>query len=121
MKRHLLALVLLVGCGNAHADERVELSETDLPGASLDARGVWESVPLSGTAWNSYPGRATLVFPHQLGRVPRIVQVFLAFDESGRGAGLAAGDLARVMAATDQAIEIKNDTDGDYFVRVVVQ
>jgi len=111
-----------LGCDSAVADERIEVTAAELPAsAGLDAEGVWQSVGWTGDPWQRYPGRVTLVLHHDLGRIPAVMLTYLAFDESGRGAGLAAGDMARVVEVTASTVTVRNDTEADFFCRVVLE
>ncbi len=98
----------------------------ELAQASFDpVSGVWESAPWEGASWLPFPGQVQLRVAHGLGRVPRVVLVYLTFREVPLGGdveappALAAGDLARVIEVTDTTITVWNDTNGNYFARVV--
>ncbi|MEM9190300.1 MAG: hypothetical protein AAGF12_14040 [Myxococcota bacterium] len=102
----------LASCSNASAEERIELLPSDLPpSAGTDTRGVWQSVAWRGDPWQRIPENGTVVFPHDLGRIPRRVSVYLSFSQSGESAGLAAGNLGRITDVNDTTIAIKNDTN----------
>ena len=116
----LAVVAFTAGC-TADAEERRHVTLAELPGAGRNAGGVWESAPWTGTSWVSYTGHLTLQVDHGLGDRPNAVLTYLAFDPSGAGSGLAAGDLARVIDVTDTSVTIRNDTDGDYFVRLVLE
>ena len=121
----VLALLLLApaGCTDAGAQERIELGPGDLPpSAGVVATGdTWQSVAWSGDPWHSFRGETTLVISHSLGRAPTSVLVYLAFDENGGGPGLATGDMARIVEATADRVTIRNDTEADFFCRVVLE
>lgn len=93
----------------------------ELANASVSPEGVWESVPWSGqdTPWLPFPPRITAELEHTLGREPRVVLVYLAFDPEATEPALAAGDLARVVEVTETTVTVHNDTSGSYFFRVV--
>lgn len=93
----------------------------ELAHASVSPEGVWESVPWSGqdTPWLPFPPRVTVELEHTLGREPRVVLVYLAFDAGATDPALAAGDLARIVEVTNTTITVHNDTNGSYFFRVV--
>lgn len=118
----IVSLLLVLGC-KAKADQRIVV--TDLPQASTTVDGSWQSAPFFSSAtpteWISYPGSATLEIHHGLGRVPSLINVYLSFDENGTGAGLAAGDLAHIIEVNATTIELSNDTEQDYFARVVLR
>lgn len=110
------------GCGDASAREYVVLDLDDLPpSAGLDPTGEgWQSVGWEGD-WHAYPGGVTLEVTHGLGRVPTAVLVYVAFDPDGRGAGLAAGDLARIVDVTETMVVVHNGTDADMFCRIALR
>lgn len=90
----------------------------ELAGASVQD-GVWESAPWEGAPWLSFPPRTTLVLEHTLGRAPRAVWVYLAFDPEGTEPALAAGDLARISAVSETSVSVRNDTNAGFYCRVV--
>lgn len=118
----LAAVVLGAGC-TARADEfrHVVLTDPALAARSTNAEGVWESAPWTGATWMPYQGHLTLQVDHDLGRRPSAVLVYLAFDAAGTGSALSAGDLARVVDVTADHVTIRNDTAGDYYVRLVLE
>lgn len=121
----LLALLpspAAAGCGDASAQEHVVIGLADLPpSAGLDPTGEgWQSVGWDGE-WHRYPGDVTLEIAHELGREPTAVLVYISFDPDGDGAGLAAGDLARIVEVTETTVTIRNGTDADMFCRVVLR
>ncbi len=112
--------LLAAGC-TAQAEETIHVPLSDLPAhARNPAPDVWESSPWTGASWMRYPGHVTLIVDHDLGRRPTAVLVYLAFDSSGGGSALSAGDLARIVEVTGDHVTIRNDTDGEYFVRLVL-
>ena len=117
----VVAAFVALGC-KAEADERNEIF--DLPSDSLNGGGtMWESSPWagSGVEWVAYRGASTVAVHHTLGRVPMSVTVFLSFNSTGEAPSAAAGDLASIGAVTDDLVEITNNTDGDYYIRIVLQ
>lgn len=126
MRRSVVLLVLglaAAGCDGADAQERVELRLDDLPpSAGVEAAAEsWQSVGWQGDPWHAYGGETTLAVAHELGRVPQSVLVYVAFDPSGGGAGLATGDMARVVEVTADRVTIRNDTEADFFCRIVLR
>ena len=120
--KFVLALTLLSACGLPTGDVFVYPADApELSDASVDAEGVWESAPwpAPGIAWLPYPGRATVEVEHGLGRVPRLVEVYISFAEDGSESALAAGDLARVISVDASTLAIRNDTNAQLFVRIV--
>ena len=123
MRSALVLLVFLAACADAGAQERIELGPGDLPPSAgvAPAGDSWQSVGWSGDPWHSFRGETTLVISHSLGRAPQSVLVYLAFDESGGGPGLATGDMARIVEVTSSRVTIRNDTEADFFCRVVLE
>jgi hypothetical protein len=78
-------------------------------------------MPWTGMSWIPFGPRLQVRVAHGLGRVPRLVHVFLAFDELGSDPASAAGDLARVIAVDETSVTIWNDTNGTFFARIVLQ
>ncbi len=99
----------------------LEAGSPELAHASVSSEGVWESVPWHGqnAPWLEVGPRVTAELEHTLGREPRAVLVYLAFDPEGTDPALAAGDLARVVEVTENTVAVKNDTNATYFIRVV--
>lgn len=110
------------GCEGADAQERIVLGPGDLPASAGVQPGAdaWQSVAWGGDRWQPYPGEATVQFSHDLGRMPVSVLVYVAFDEAGRGAALAAGDLAHMVEVTETTVTIRNDTEADLFCRLTL-
>lgn len=132
MIARLLGTVLWVGlvaasagCGEADAQGRIELTRDDLPpSAGLDDTGTaWQSVGwgASGDGWQPYPGETTVVVPHDLGRVPTGVWVYVSFDAAGSRPGLATGDMAIVVEATETEVAVANTTEAELFCRIVLR
>ncbi|MCA9602037.1 MAG: hypothetical protein KC417_08440 [Myxococcales bacterium] len=112
--------------GRVCGGERVDLDASSMDGGSADDAGapigcLWQSSDWRGDDWVEYPGRATVRFPHGLGRVPTSVLVYIAFHASGEGGALSAGDLSRVVDVTADYVELQNDTNATYFCRIVVE
>ena len=111
-----------IACGQAEAEELIEITAADLPAsAGAGPTGAWQSVGWDADPWHPYPGRATLILHHDLGRAPAVVLTYVAFDDTGRGAGLAAGDMARVIEVADTTVTIRNDTEADFHCRLVLE
>ncbi len=113
----------------------VTLAELPCSGVDL-ATGAWFSAPFpvspdedgmgdGGTSgmcgWLPFGRREQLTVEHDLGRVPSIVLIYLAFRESGVGGTLASGDLARIMAVDVGEIVLENRTDEGFYLRLVVE
>jgi len=128
--RRLLAVGLVLAplgaCQNVQGVQSVDCSPTDgLPtGAGIQPGGFWQSspwVPEPGERWLDYGGGCLVTLPHDLDHAPSLVQVYVSFSPTGDMAGLAAGDVTRVIDVTDQDVTIRNSTAEDFFVRVVLQ
>lgn len=132
-RRHpgfLIALVFAlsaIGCdGSPPISAEIASNDPRLADASLAAESrSWESAPLfdgmrEDYAWIAYGGKAELTIHHGLGRRPQGVLVYISFDSQGRAAALAAGDLALVDAVTAESVKIRNGTNGNYYLRLVV-
>jgi hypothetical protein len=119
------ALLLLTACVSTSGRTVVVPADApELATASVDpVSGIWESVPFASPEclWLPYPGQVTLALEHGLGRAPREVLVYLSFDACGRGAALGAGDLFLIEEATDTRVVLRNDTNADFFARVVLR
>lgn len=117
----LLPLVLLAGgCDEAGAQEVVELN----PACASAENGVWESSPWvsesTGCGFLPYDGNTAYRVPHTLGRVPRNVQVYVAFTQDGAACAIAPGDMARILYVDVDAVVVENQTEANLFFRVVL-
>ncbi|QQR88890.1 MAG: hypothetical protein IPJ88_11725 [Myxococcales bacterium] len=115
-------LCFLAGC-TAKAAETKTVMLSDLPTESLSASGVWQSGAWTGSdaePWIQYNGRVLLRLEHRLGRVPSAILVYLSFSSDGRSAALSAGDMAHIISADEQFVEISNQTNSDFYARVVL-
>ncbi|AKF06864.1 hypothetical protein [Sandaracinus amylolyticus] len=128
--RFALATLVLAGCGLTPPGEIVFIPLTDplLAQQVVDVDATtgevrsWASAPLDSEddRWIPYPGRVRIQVDHDLGRAPNGVLVYLSFTEDGRTPALAAGDLARIEVSNEEHVVVWNDTNGNYFARVVV-
>ena len=119
-----IAALFLVSCSLPAGDTVYYPSDApELANASESADGVWESAPWSGpeSSWLPYPAQVTIEVEHGLGRVPRLVDVYVSFAEDGQNAGLASGDLARISAVDDMTVTVRNGTNAQLFARIVLQ
>ena len=125
----LLALVFVLGCAAQAAEQLDVLLEDELLAyAELDEeRGMWWSAPLSGTPWIPLGRRGTVVIHHGLGEVPVSVEVYLSFVdddsqlEKPRSFFLVSGDVANIVRATEDELEIRNNTQGQFYIRVLLR
>lgn len=89
---------------------------------AANGAAVYETSPTDGP-FIPFEGGTNWHIPHHLGRTPTSVAVTLAFNErplTSGGSAQAAGNQAVVLMANDQDVVVRNDTCGDYWVRVVV-
>jgi hypothetical protein len=93
--------------------------DPEVLGPNESARS-WATAPWFGHPWLEYQGRALLNVDHDLGRMPQGVLVYISFTEDGKNPGLAAGDLAQIREVTSERVVIWNNTNGEYFARIVV-
>ncbi len=93
--------------------------DPETPEPNESARS-WATAPWAGHPWLEYRGRAVLNLDHDLGRVPQGVLVYISFTQDGADPGLAAGDLAQFREITSERVVVWNNTNGDYFARIVV-
>ena len=111
-----------MGCDTSLVPQTLEVSLADHPpSAGVTEADEWQSVNWLGDLWLRYPGRSTIVMEHALEREPSTVLVYLSFDEDGAGSALTAGDTARIVSVDERFVTIRNDTDADFFMRVVVR
>lgn len=111
--------VMSQGCESNLIQEQ-RLSSAELPHAIRGATNAsWESSGWKGN-WVAYPKRTQLTLEHGMRRVPSLMQAYLAFDQEGTDAALAAGDLLRIVEMTDTTVTVLNNGDADYFIRVVL-
>ena len=111
------AIWLSLGCSDGPT---IDLRTADLPpSAGVDDRDQWQSSAWDQD-WLEYPGNTTLRVEHGLGRIPRTVLVYMSFSPDGHGAGLAAGDAARVSSVDEQHVAVQNATEEDFFVRITI-
>lgn len=129
-----LAAVIVTGCEKpppggvvtiSRSTDGGLLSESATVPPMPDDGGVvesWESAPWmpQDVGWIPYPGHVQLDIEHGLGREPQGVLVYLSFTPDGRNPGLAAGDLAQLRAVDETHVVVWNNTNGDYYARVVV-
>ncbi len=117
-----LVLTLGLGCNRTLAPSTIEVGLADHPpSAGMTDGDEWQSVDWLGDPWLRYPGRATLIMEHELGRMPSSVLVYLSFSPDGSAAALTAGSTAQIESVDERFVTITNNTDADFFIRVVVR
>ena len=121
-----LLFALALGCGRPGQGD-LTMYAVDNP-ALVDAREdpvthAWSSAPWHGpgVTWIPYRPHEQVQLEHHLGRVPTAILTYLSFTMDGQTPSLAAGDLSRVVRVDENFVTVWNDTNGTYFVRVVVQ
>lgn len=119
----VLAPFALSACGEAGAQTIIRVEATDLACADHDvALDVWESAGWPGTCdWLLFDGGATLEVEHPLGRVPKLVLIYIAFEADGQNATVGHGDSGIIEGASDTTITVRNDTQQRFYVRLVAQ
>jgi len=91
-----------------------------------ESNGVWQSAEWD-TPWLSFPAKQSVTIEHALGRTPRLVQIYVSFESGGcdrdatTTALLAAGTLAHISRVNDATVTVRNGTNEDYCLRIVVQ
>lgn len=121
----LSALVLLsaaLGCGTVDDPPEV-VSTLDLPCASM-AGSLWQSVgwpPAPACDWFDFQGTTTYRFAHALGAVPTVVLGYIAFEPDGASSTIAHGDSFLVTEVTAADVTIRNGTNQNFYLRLVLQ
>lgn len=114
-------LLLLVACNAAGAQAPVDVE----PPCDSVEDGVWESNPWTSAdpdcGYLEYAGETTYRIAHSLGRVPRSVDLYLSFSAAGDSVAPPAGDMTRIQEVSDTHIEVRNQTDAEFFLRVVAR
>ena len=128
MARVLMLLCACAACGAAEAQDPIEVTPVC---GTLD-QGVWSSAPWPPQStdrgadgallcpWIRYDGRATLRIHHDLARTPRSIELYVAFTEDGAASAPSAGDITRIISAGDEVISVRNGTNQDFFLNVVL-
>lgn len=120
--------VALTGC-TAEAAELREVPSDDplLSEATTDDLGAWTSAPTTRAAWIPYVGRGSVQVAHGLGRVPTSVEAYLSGDsddsdaERPRSSFLGAGNIVTITDVDADTVTLKNNTPGDFYLRLVVR
>ena len=117
-----LFFLLSAACDSGEgANNTVELMLSDLPSsAGSPSTDVWHSSGWEAD-WLAYPGDTLLRVPHGLGRVPVSVEAYISFSQDGFAAGIASGDLARIVSVDATHIALENGTQQDLFLRLVLR
>ena len=114
-------LLFVVACNAAGAQAPIEV---DPPCDSVEG-DAWESNPwtsaVAGCGYLEYDGETTYRIAHTLGRVPRSVDLYVSFSAAGDSVAPPAGDMARIQEVSDTHIEVRNQTEAQFFLRVVAR
>ncbi len=121
----LLAASGVTGCNEMGCDSSPEANPpADFQGGEvLTTKGgpVYRSSAADGEHLNFTAGAQFRVH-HQLGGVPQSVQVWVSFSANGTKDGneaLPAGNMAEVLCVNEDFILIRNDSCGEYWLRIV--
>lgn len=74
-----------------------------------------------GARWLSVDSRTRLEVPHELGRRPSVVLVYIAFEEHGCDGTLASGDVALIRGVNNERVILQNATAESYHVRLYLE
>jgi hypothetical protein len=130
MVLRLLGLALLLplvhGCEASTCDVSPESNPpADFRGGRLvttgDGAQVYETSEPDGAHLNFSAGTQYRIF-HQLGARPMLVQPWVSFSATGvKGGNEAppAGNMLEILDVNDQFIHVRNDSCGDYWLRIV--
>jgi hypothetical protein len=123
-----LAALLLgaAGCEASTCDVSTESNPpADFRGGALvptaDGAKVYETSAADGQHLNFSAGTQYRIF-HQLGARPLLVQPWVSFSPTGvKGGNEAppAGNMIEILDVNDEFIHVRNDSCGDYWLRVV--
>jgi hypothetical protein len=119
-----LSPLVLAGCGEAEAQMPEQVTAADLPCADFDPTlDEWETAGWFGDtcAWIEFSGSTSYQIEHPLGRVPKSVLLYIAFDATGASATLASGDAGLIVGATAETITVRNNTQQRFYLRVVAR
>ncbi len=117
----LLTLLPAKGCGDAAAQTPVEVT----PACASEVRDGWQSSPWQSDDANCvylpFQGQTTYRFFHTLGETPLSVDLYVSFTAEGTSVAPPAGDMSRILEVNDAYVDIRNQTNEDFFVRVVLR
>ena len=119
----LAALTALGGCSELDNCPDSKDPITIETGMSDPATFTYESAP--DDALDAFPAKTQLIFKHELGFTPLIVEPYLAFAKNGtNGSGggstaLTAGNQTLIECKDAHVIVVKNDTcEPSFFIKV---
>lgn len=118
------ALLGCGGCGNeAQAQTPIEVT----PACPRSEGAVWESAPWPTTGaaatceWINFDGRQTYIIEHNRGAVPLLVAPYLSFHPNGDSSVPSAGDMTRIIAVDENTVTLRNNTNENFFLKLVLQ
>jgi uncharacterized membrane protein YgcG len=116
--------VATTGCTTSNCDTSPESNPAaDFRGGILHANEkVYETSLPDGAHLNFSAGARYRVY-HQLGGRPALVQLWVSFSPTGVKGGneaIPAGNMAEIVEANAEYVEIRNDSCGDYWLRAVL-
>ncbi len=112
------------GCTTSNCDTSPEANPAaDFRGGILHAEEkVYETSLPDGLHLNFGSGSRYRIH-HRLGGRPAIIQIWVSFSSGGVSGGneaMPAGNMAEILEANDEYVEVRNDSCGDYWLRVVL-
>lgn len=124
----------MAACNNAVGDgEPVEFPNMDHPLELSGPTGSdgWQSAPpptpeqcepenVDLELWAPVPPNTTATFNHELGTAPSLILPYVSFEKTGCRASTGTGDLARVEWADEARVAIRNRTEVNFWMRVVL-
>ena len=121
----IFALVVLGGCGRSSERVATTTHVRNFPCQSVSEVGVWESAPPQEWAvekcrWLPYNANGTFTLWHPLGRSPSMLLGYVASSARGDDTTLAAGEVFLIESFDEEQVTIRNDSDQDLFLRLVL-
>lgn len=102
--------------GNPPVDFRGGKLLTDAAGAKVYVTSLADGEHLN------FAGGARYRIYHQLGGTPTLVQPWVSFSPTGTKGGneaVPSGNMAEIIEINDQYVQVRNNTCGDYWLRLV--
>lgn len=128
--------VLIVACDDHPKTKVVESTELPAAGETPDGLG-WQSVPFpaskdceddaaaeASARWIHLRGKQdqiSLTIEHRLGRAPGVVLPYISFHPSGCGSTIASGDVLLIDHVDVDTLQVRNNTQEDFYLRLVLQ
>jgi hypothetical protein len=113
-----------MGCASQNCDTSPENNPpAEFRGGILyEDDQVYETSTPSGLHLNFGAGARYRIY-HGLSGRPAVVQIWVSFSSTGVTGGneaMPAGNMAEVVGMTDEYVEVRNDSCGEYWLRVVM-